>query len=82
MDKRQSNERIGIFVPKRNIETWIHYLMGVEVDEERDKPYPKLKKQGDCKPQVIQFAQDCNQPPEQKAPPSLKTACTELQRIL
>ncbi|MDA8307173.1 MAG: hypothetical protein M0Z81_10140 [Deltaproteobacteria bacterium] len=32
---RQINERIGIFVPKRNIETWIHYLKGEIVNEEK-----------------------------------------------
>ena len=80
LDKRQLNERIGIFVPKRNIETWIHYLMGEIVDE--DTAYPKLKKQSECKPLVEKLAQKCNQPLEQKAPPSLQAACTELQRIM
>ncbi len=80
MDKRRSNERIGLFVPKRNIETWIHYLMGVEVDEER--AYSKLKKESDCKSLVTQFAKDCSQPFKQEAPSSLQTACTELRRIL
>jgi hypothetical protein len=27
-ENRQANEAIAIFVPKRNIETWIHYLQG------------------------------------------------------
>ena len=30
---RQPHEKIAIFVPKRNIETWIHYLQGENVDE-------------------------------------------------
>lgn len=80
LDRRQPNERIGIFVPKRNIETWIHYLMGEIVDE--DTAYPKLKKQSECKPLVEELAQKCNQPLEQEAPPSLQAACTELQRIM
>src|SRR4028119_110846 len=33
-EKRRSNEAIAIFVPKRNIETWIHYLQGETVNEE------------------------------------------------
>jgi len=34
--KRQSDEKIAIFVPKRNIETWISYLQDQTqtVDEE------------------------------------------------
>lgn len=80
LDRRQSNERIGVFIPKRNIETWIHYLMGKIVDE--DTPYTKLKKQSECKPLVNELAQKCSQPLEQKTPPSLQAACTELQRIM
>ena len=30
---RQTDERIGIFIPRRNIETWIHYLQGESVNE-------------------------------------------------
>jgi len=40
----QENERIGIFVPKRNIETWLYYLMGHAVDEMTE--YTPLKKKG------------------------------------
>jgi len=28
MDLRKPDDRIGIYVPKRNIETWIYYLKG------------------------------------------------------
>lgn len=38
--RRQEEEQIAIFVPKRNIETWIYYLQGETVDEET--AYPKL----------------------------------------
>ena len=79
LNRRQENERIGIFVPKRNIETWIQYLMGHAVDEMTE--YPPLKRKGDCKPYVKRFARDCHQPLEHKAPPSLQAACKELSRI-
>ena len=79
LNKRQKNERIGIFVPKRNIETWIYYLMDHAVDEATD--YAPLKKKGDCKPYVKRFARDCHQPLEHKAPRSLQAACKELSRI-
>ncbi len=82
LPRREPDEKIGVFVPKRNIETWIHYLMGETVNE--DKAYPKLERKGDCKPYVAAFARDCREHrsmPED-APASLKAACGELVRIL
>ncbi|MBK1989713.1 hypothetical protein A0J48_019610 [Sphaerospermopsis aphanizomenoides BCCUSP55] len=78
---RQANEAIAVFIPKRNIETWINYLQGNNVDEETE--YPKLKKQSECKPNVEQLVNQCYQGTlDNNAPPSLKAACGELQRIL
>ncbi len=79
--KRQPQEKIAIFVPKRNIETWIYYLRGETVDEETK--YPKLAKPGDCKKDVDKLLDWCNSNaglPED-APPSLQAACGEWQRI-
>ena len=78
---RQPNEAIAVFVPKRNIETWIHYLEGENIDEETE--YTKSKKQSDCKPYIEQLVNQCSQGNlDENAPPSLKAACGELQRIL
>ncbi|UUO15878.1 hypothetical protein [Dolichospermum heterosporum] len=78
---RQPNEAIAVFVPKRNIETWIHYLQGENIDEETE--YTKSKKQSDCKPYIEQLVNQCSQGNlDENAPPSLKAACGELQRIL
>ncbi len=79
--RRQKDEKIAIFVPKRNIETWIHYLKGSAVDEETT--YPKLNREGECKPEVKKLARR-EYPPgwPENAPPSLRAACGELQRIL
>ncbi|MDX2039860.1 MAG: hypothetical protein SF097_01365 [Acidobacteriota bacterium] len=46
MVTRQQDEHIPILIPKRNIETWIHYLWGEQVNE--TDTYPKLKKESDC----------------------------------
>ncbi|WP_353930255.1 hypothetical protein WJM97_18455 [Okeanomitos corallinicola TIOX110] len=79
--QRQIDEAIAVFVPKRNIETWIHYLQDENVDEETE--YPKFKKQSDCKPYIEQLVNQCYQGNlNENAPHSLKTACGELQRIL
>jgi hypothetical protein len=82
LDKeRQDNEAIAIFVPKRNIETWIHYLDGNSIDEEES--YPKLLKEGDCKPAVADLAEQCrSQSLPENIPETLKVACEEFQRLL
>lgn len=77
---RQPDERIAIFIPKRNIETWIHYLQGQTVDEEQR--YPKLEREGDCKPYADDLVDRCRQKQLEDAPLSLLAARSELQRIL
>ena len=80
--RRQPAERIAIFVPKRNIETWIHYLMGTAVEEE--SAYPKFShREGDCKPHVEKLVHEiCPIGLPGDAPSSVLAACQELQRIL
>ena len=79
--KRQPNEKIAIFVPKRNIETWIHYLKGEAVDEET--AYPKLARESQCKPHIDKLVKKiCPAGLPEDAPPSLHAACEELSRIL
>ncbi len=78
--ERQSDERIAIFVPRRNIETWIHYLRGETVNEV--EVYPKLERESICKPLVAELAKNRHDPLPDSAPDSLKIACDELSRIL
>lgn len=78
--ERQPDERIALFVPKRNIETWIHYPLHSMVDEET--VYPKLGKQSDCIVVVRMYVQTiCTSRLPDEAPPSLHAACQELARI-
>jgi hypothetical protein len=78
---RVPDERIGIFIPRRNIETWIYYLEQGSVNE--ITVYPHLRQhEGDCKPNVRQFARDHHKPLPDNAPTSLKRACEELPRII
>jgi len=81
-DKRRSDEAIAIFVPKRNIETWIHYLQGESVNEE--DAYAKFEKnEAVCKTDVEDLADRCySQSLPEDAPRSLQAACGELQRLL
>jgi len=79
---RGPNEAIAIFVPKRNIETWIHYLQGETVNEE--DAYAKFENnEAACKTAVEDLADRCySQSLPQDAPRSLQAACGELQRLL
>lgn len=79
---RKPDEKIAIFVPKRNIETWIHHLQGENVDEETE--YAKFtNNESICKLGVEQLATQCSQGNlDENAPPSLQAACSELQRLL
>jgi hypothetical protein len=80
MPARQPAERIGVFIPRRNIETWIYFLQGQSVDEEA--AYPKFRKnESVCKPYVTTLAQNYRQPLSDHAPASLKAACRETARI-
>ena len=81
-ENRGSNEAIAIFVPKRNIETWIHYLQGETVNEEA--VYAKFKNnEAVCKTAVEDLADRCySQSLPEDAPRSLQAACGELQRLL
>lgn len=79
---RQPDDAIAIFIPKRNIETWIHFLQGETVDEETE--YAKYQKnEAACKPSVENLAEECrSQNLPDNAPASLQSACGELQRLL
>ncbi|NJN95029.1 MAG: hypothetical protein HC875_13460 [Anaerolineales bacterium] len=81
-ERRQRNEKIAVFTPKRNIETWIHYLMGETINEQTS--YQKFtNNEGACKPYVERLASEiCPVGLPADAPPSLHVACDELQRLL
>ena len=73
---RAGGEAVAIAVPRRNIETWIHYLDGELVNEQ--DPYPKLDRERGCKPAVDNLVQLCKSSgltPD--APPALAAACDE-----
>jgi hypothetical protein len=79
---RQNDDRVVIAVPTWNIETWLAYLSGSDVDESRPD-YPRLGRQRDCQPHVDRLTEMCRQgalrPP---APLSLEAACAEYRSRL
>jgi len=77
---RRSDEAVAIVVPKRNVETWIHYLNGKKVNEEDN--YAKLDQERDCRPAVNQLVELCKSTGiRPDAPPSLAAACAEYGRV-
>lgn len=76
ISKRRSGDPVMIFIPKRNIETWISYLNGEQIDEET--VYRKLSRPRDCASQVRTLKIMCDAGALQDArPPSLRSACEE-----
>jgi hypothetical protein len=76
LEFRTNDEAVAVIVPKRNIETWIHYLKGNRVNEE--DVYPKLPREKGCKPSVdalVSFCRTSGLNPD--APNSLILACNE-----
>ncbi|RME98222.1 MAG: hypothetical protein D6773_14745 [Alphaproteobacteria bacterium] len=72
---RAAEEPVLLLIPRRNVETWIAYLRGEAVDEERE--YPKLARERECSEPVKALRRMCDagqlRPP---APPSLEAACS------
>jgi len=81
MVRRREKERVPVFVPARNIETWLAYLEGKEVDEQTK--YPKLERPRHCQRYVDRLYEMCQQRElRQPAPPSPEAACDEYRSRL
>lgn len=73
---RTDDDAVAIAVPRRNIETWIHYLNGEQVGEE--EAYQKLEKERLCQPAVNNLVRLCKTTGlAEDAPASLLAACDE-----
>lgn len=77
ISKRTSQERVAVFIPTWNIETWLAYLDGSQVTEGRSN-YPRLERPRDCQRHVDELVRMCKaRKLREPAPPSLETACAE-----
>jgi len=75
--ERTNAERVAVFIPTWNIETWLAYLDGTQVEEGR-ADYPRLAQERDCQRHVEKLAQMCRAGElRQPSPPSLDAACAE-----
>ncbi|MDM8519996.1 hypothetical protein QUF64_08115 [Anaerolineales bacterium HSG6] len=78
----KQNERIAIFIPKRNIETWIRFAKNRNNTDE-NTVYSKLKKPRSCRDEVDLYVNTiCKDGIPSDALPSLVHACNELVKIL
>lgn len=77
---RTTSDNVIVFVPTRNIETWLAYLDGERVNE--TNTYPRLQRERDCKRHVDVLAQMCAEKNLRiPAPASLEVACHEYDKI-
>lgn len=89
VDFRNSDEKVGVFVPKWKIETWVDYIVNRNSVDENEQ-YSRSKKEKysyDKNNEAIKlFAKDCQRnhfPPDASRPNSLQRACEEFEtRIL
>jgi hypothetical protein len=80
LDPPQPGEGILLLFPKRNIETWIYYLMGNPANE--IDSYPRLKaRQRACQPAVERLMDllRSTEPLPDACPPSLQLAIHDLK---
>lgn len=78
---RDAKERISIVIPRRNIESWVHFAEAREIDETTDlklryKDTKACRDAADAAVEVCRSGSD-----EAAAPPSLVAACRELRRV-
>jgi hypothetical protein len=70
------------FIPTWNIETWLAYLDGAEVDEGRSD-YPRLDRERECQRHVEKLIQMCDAGKlREPSPLSLDAACSEYRTRL
>jgi hypothetical protein len=79
---REGAERIAFVIPRRNIESWVHFAMHRKVDEVTDfkQRYRDPKTCRDAADVAVEVCRSGSN--ESTAPPSLVAACRELRRVV
>jgi hypothetical protein len=88
-DTRLRDEKVAIFVPARNIETWFYYINNnmegqecKEITDYKDKKMSAEERIELAKSAAQKLAKEiCPHGADRIALPSLRYACTELQRL-
>ena len=77
---RNTSDKAAVFIPIRNIETWLAYLDG-ELVNETDR-YPKLERERECEKHVKVLEKMCVEGKlRTPAPASLEAACREYNDV-
>ena len=78
---RTDDDPVVVAVPRRNIETWLAYLDGNEVDETED--YPRLQRERECERHARRLYEMCHvqQALAEPAPPSLSETCRQYLKL-
>ena len=78
---RQGGDRVVVIVPRRNIETWLAWLDGSNVDE--CGRYPRLPRERDCATHARRLYDMCHEAQRlrEPVPPSLRESCEEYRRL-
>ena len=77
---RNTSDKVAVFIPKRNIETWLAYLDGEHVNETDE--YHKLERERECRRHVDALEQMCSRGKLRTlAPESLEAACREYNDV-
>ena len=80
IEDKKDDESIVVLVPRRNIETWIHYTLGNVVNE-TDK-YDNQVEHANVKPAARTFASRCPGSLNADCPPSMNAGCTGLTQFI
>jgi hypothetical protein len=81
LSPRDAKERIAFVIPRRNIETWVHFAETREIDETTDFK-PRYRDSKACRDAADVAMQACRNPDQSEVPPSLAAACLELKRVV
>jgi hypothetical protein len=81
LSPRETKERIAIVIPRRNIESWVHFAETRQIDETTDFKL-RYKSTNDCKNAADVAVEACRAADQSQVPPSLAAACLELKRIV
>lgn len=87
-ERRGDDERIAVLVPRRNIESWLHFTQTGEIDEETDFKVRGRNDAQACRETAKRAVGICRSHrrvvdggASSPAPPSLLMACEELGRV-
>ena len=75
---RTKDEKVALIIPKRNIETWVHYLKCNEFNETTD--YKNMCNHGECRTYSKELAEICKgRKWDKEHPDSLKISSEEFR---